>query len=250
MARRAKHGLVYFPFDVDFFQDLKIRKLIKSQGGKAIAVYTLLLCIIYRDGYYVKWDEELPFVISEQTGYDEVYIREVIKYCMKIGLLSSELLNKEGILTSRGIQERYMNINKLCKRVSTVNEYSLMPESSVTEKASVKEEPVKDEAITANPMADEIEQLKKDGTWLEYLQMNYHTSVDVLMQALDEFCVHCLSDGKDTAHSTLRDAKQHFNNWFRIKQQFKDDSNREKQKDRRRGSMLKANEEKTYSGAF
>ena len=49
MGRAIKQGLEYFPFDIDFFQDIKIRKLIRYQGGKAITVYTLLLCIIYRE---------------------------------------------------------------------------------------------------------------------------------------------------------------------------------------------------------
>ena len=64
MGRAIKQGLEYFPFDIDFFQDIKIRKLIRYQGGKAITVYTLLLCIIYRDGYYTKWDEELVTMSS------------------------------------------------------------------------------------------------------------------------------------------------------------------------------------------
>ena len=36
MARTFKKGLDYFPLDIDIFNDLKIRKLIKYQGGKAI----------------------------------------------------------------------------------------------------------------------------------------------------------------------------------------------------------------------
>ena len=88
MARPSKQGLSYFPFDIDFFSDLKIRKLIKYQGGKAITVYTLLLCNIYKEGYYMRWDEELPFAISEQTGFEEAYIREVIKCCLVVGLIS------------------------------------------------------------------------------------------------------------------------------------------------------------------
>lgn len=50
MARIAKSGLEYFPFDIDFFQDIRIRKLIKRQGGKAVTVYALLLCLIYKNG--------------------------------------------------------------------------------------------------------------------------------------------------------------------------------------------------------
>ena len=79
MSRQKKSGLDYFPFEVDFFQDIKIRKLIRRNGGKAIAVYALLLCYIYKSGYFMTWDKELPFIISEQTGYGEVYIQEVLE---------------------------------------------------------------------------------------------------------------------------------------------------------------------------
>lgn len=126
MARPIKQGLEYFPFDVDFFQDLKIRKLIKYQGGKSITVYALLLCNIYKEGYYMRWDEELPFIISEQTGFEEAYIREVIKCCLLVGLFSKELYETEKILTSKGIQERYQNICILCRRKCDFSEFDLV----------------------------------------------------------------------------------------------------------------------------
>lgn len=116
MGRNAKIGLDYFPFEVDFFNDIKVRKLIKYQGGKAVTIYALLLCFIYKSGYYMRWDEELPFIVSEQTGFDEVYISEVIKSCLKLGLFSEELFNTHKILTSKGIQERYIYICNLSKR--------------------------------------------------------------------------------------------------------------------------------------
>ena len=126
MGRKAKMRLDYFPMDVDIFQDLKIRKLIKRQGGKAITVYTLLLCYIYKNGYYMKWDSDLPFICSEQTGFEEAYVREVINVCLQLGLFSKSLYDKDGILTSRGIQERYQRICQLTRRTSTVSEYSLI----------------------------------------------------------------------------------------------------------------------------
>ena len=126
MGRKAKMRLDYFPMDVDIFQDLKIRKLIKRQGGKAITVYTLLLCYIYKNGYYMKWDSDLPFICSEQTGFEEAYVREVINVCLQRGSLSSSLFANAGILPSRGIQERYQRICQLTRRTSTVSEYSLI----------------------------------------------------------------------------------------------------------------------------
>lgn len=110
MGRNRKLGLDYFPMDVDFFQDIRIRKLIKYQGGKAVTVYALLLCIIYKQGYYVRWDDELPFIISEQTGFEEAYIQEVFKCCLIVGLFSKELYDSDKVITSKGIQERWIKL--------------------------------------------------------------------------------------------------------------------------------------------
>jgi hypothetical protein len=126
MSRTNKIGLEYFPFDVDFFNDIKIRKLIKAQGGKAVPVYACLLCIIYKNGYYMKWDNELPFIISEQTGYEEVYIQEVIKSCVVFDLFSKQMYEEKRILTSKGIQIRYSEICELLRRKSNVKDYSLL----------------------------------------------------------------------------------------------------------------------------
>lgn len=49
----------------------------------------------------MRWDEELPFFVSEQTGFEEAYIREVIKCCLVIGLFSKEFYDSEKILTSK-----------------------------------------------------------------------------------------------------------------------------------------------------
>lgn len=140
MGRSRKNGLDYFPFDVDLFQDIRIRKLIKYQSGKAITVYALLLCIIYKDGYYMRWDKELPFIISEQTGFEEAYILEVINSCLKLGLFSNELYESDGILTSKGIQERYQKICDLCRRNCDILEYNVI--SSEEKHISSEEKPI------------------------------------------------------------------------------------------------------------
>lgn len=149
MARTNKRGLDYFPFDIDFFQDIRIRKLIKYQSGKAITVYALLLCNIYRNGYYVEWDKELPFIISEQSGYTEAYIQEVIDCCMNIGLFSKELFESAKVLTSRGIQERYLRICTSLRRNVRVSEYSLI--SVPNGNSANSQAPVTDEKPKAPP---------------------------------------------------------------------------------------------------
>ncbi len=266
MARTVKTGLEYFPFDIDFFQDLRIRKLIKYQGGKAVTVYAFLLCIIYKDGYYIRWDNELPFVISEQTGYDEAYIQEVINCCLNIGLFSKELFKAEGIMTSNGIQERYMNITRLCKRTATISEYNLLDykpkvadkPKPVTKKKVQTESPAKTiestQAAYTLTLEQEIDQLKKDESWLNGLRQLHSVSIEQLRNSFDDFKVQCVADGK-ARHQSMQDAKQHFNSWLRIvinknKQQEKDVTVRSERRNQRGANVLSADEKKTYGDSF
>ena len=46
MARPMKNGLTYFPFDVDFFTDKKIKRLRAKYGADGIAVYMYLFALL------------------------------------------------------------------------------------------------------------------------------------------------------------------------------------------------------------
>ena len=143
MGRNKQTGLSYFPLDIDTFQDIKIRKLIKRQKGRAFTVYALLLCFIYKSGYYMLWDEELPFIVSEQTGFEEAYIQEVINCCLSIGLFDKDMFKEHQVLTSKGIQKRYQDICKQCRRTSEITDYNLI--SSEETNISSEEKPISSE---------------------------------------------------------------------------------------------------------
>lgn len=264
MARTSKRGLEYFPMDIDIFSDLKIRKLIKYQGGKAISIYALLLCNIYKNGYYIEWDEELPFICSELTGFDEAYVLEVIKTCLSLGLFSKELFDAEGVLTSKGIQERYSRICIQCRRVCYITDYSLPGQKQQPKQAKPRKEttPKKETVKQDTPpryepysltLDQEIEKLKADECWLDGLQVLHSMPMEQLRNSLDDFRVQCVADGKERGHQSLADAKQHFNSWLRIvnnKNREKDDKDRTKGRNQRRGNVLSPDEQKTYGNTF
>ena len=121
MARPKKIGLDYFPLDVNFYSDVKVRKLMRNNGGgKALAVYTVLLCSIYESGYYMVWDSDSPFIMSEKLGFEEGYLKEVTKYCVSVGLFDKELFEEHHVLTSRSIQARYFAAKRMTKGVTAM----------------------------------------------------------------------------------------------------------------------------------
>ena len=118
MGRPLKQGIDYFPLDVDFFSNIKIRKIAKACGPNASAVIICLLCNIYRDeGYYILWDEDLPFVIADQVGVSEGCVKEIITKAVQVDFFSKELYDKYQILTSAGIQKRFLTITYKRKEI-------------------------------------------------------------------------------------------------------------------------------------
>ena len=81
MARPLKEGLQYFPFDVDFFSDPKIRALKGRFGNDGIMLYIYLLTQIYGShGYYMVWDEDVIDCVIADLNLSENFILQVIEY--------------------------------------------------------------------------------------------------------------------------------------------------------------------------
>lgn len=254
MGRNKKNGLDYFPFDIDLFQDIRIRKLIKYQSGKAVTVYTLLLCIIYKDGYYMRWDKELPFIISEQTGFEEAYILEVINSCLKLGLFHNELYVSDGILTSKGIQERYKKICDLCRRNSEISEFSLISSEekpinsakSTQSKSKVKKKkellssesnkknepkgspltpshPGFNPDLVEKPLDECKKILEANIAWIETVCMQQYISTSQFKDYLDEFFKDMAC--RDVGMKSPKDARSHFASWLKINLRIKSNEN-------------------------
>lgn len=187
MPRKIKKGLDYFPFDIDLFSDIKIRKLIKCQGAKAIAVYACLLCNIYRDGYYMMWDRALPFVVSESLGVDEAFVGEVIECCVRLDLFDANMFRNKQVLTSRGIQQRYLRELSKLRRAGNVSEYSLLDSPHL--------------AI-----------MKGSTLWLAKMKRDYRLDDDELGDLLDEWSKHVVDQNKH--HTSAQEAKRHFEDWY------------------------------------
>ena len=79
MARPIKHGLDYFPFDVDFFSDEKLYAISGEFGIKGEITTIKLLCAVYRNGYYIEWTEMLKFkLLKELPGVSADLLDQII----------------------------------------------------------------------------------------------------------------------------------------------------------------------------
>lgn len=159
MARPLKDGVDYWPFDVGLLRDKKL-KLIKAEFGVKGAYIALeLLNSVYESaGYFKKWDDDDCFLMSEGVGCGctPENIREVLRGCIRRSLFEQGVFDMFGVLTSQGIQRRYLRIvGNNRDEIRIIREYWLLNvddkndvPASVLEKltffsVSLKENPLK-----------------------------------------------------------------------------------------------------------
>ena len=165
MARKVISGLDYLPLDLVFFQDRKIRKLMRRCGNNGPMVYLALLCMIYKDGYYLNVDEELSFDLSEQLHMKEQEVSDAIDACIETGLFNRAVFISDNVLTSAGIQRRYEYVCEKSKRKAHVAQYSLINSEEkhiYSEETTINSEEM---GINSerNPISSEFNPTRKEG---------------------------------------------------------------------------------------
>jgi len=133
MARLNKTGIDYFPFDVDFFQDEKIQFASARFGLKGEVIAIRLLCKIYRNGYYTEWNDDTALLFAKGVGdgCQHSCVKDVVYELLKRGFFDLSIFERFGILTSRGIQNRYFEATKRYQKVEAISEFLLVDVSEM-----------------------------------------------------------------------------------------------------------------------
>lgn len=113
MARPNKIGLDYFPLDVDIFEDEKISAISGEFGIKGEITVIKLLCAIYRNGYFILWNDLLKFkLLRNLPGVSSELIESIVNRLVLWEFFDKALFDSVKVLTSRGIQKRYFEASK------------------------------------------------------------------------------------------------------------------------------------------
>ena len=130
MARPRKDGLDYFPVDVNILSDIKTKKLIRGYGTETITILIYLLSAIYRDnGYYLQYDDDLNFIIADEFNFEENFVEKVISKMVEVDFFNKEMFEQHKILTSEGIQKRYLKASERRVYVNILSTYCLVNDS-------------------------------------------------------------------------------------------------------------------------
>jgi len=245
MGRSNKKGLDYFPMNVDFFEDDKLQLIEAEFGLKGSVVAIRLLCKIYKEGYFYQWgdDQCLLFTKSVGGGIVSSLVNEIVKGLVKRGFFNEAVFTSFGVLTSKGIQNRFFDIAGRLKKVDVFSEYLLVDVSKmvnvtlmsidvtlnpidVTLSAQRKRKEIKRKEKKERDFTPEkiffidIEKvgefLKEDQSWCDVICMQNKITIIQLEPFIISF-VELLKSRGETG-KTPNDAKSHFANWFKCEQ--------------------------------
>ena len=114
----AYDGINYFPIGVNFMEENAMEVIEAKYGIKGSAIVLKLLCKIYKEGYYIRWDEEQCLIFANKAGREvqAAEVQGIIEILFIKGILDRNSYLENGILTSESIQKVWLEATKRRKR--------------------------------------------------------------------------------------------------------------------------------------
>ena len=134
MARPTKTGLDYYPMDVGFLRDKKVRLLRSEFGASSVLFVLYVLGKVYEgDGYFLAWDKDELLLAADELRESPAFISEVLQGCLKRSLFDERVFQMFSVLTSAGIQRRYLRGCEKRDGITIFSEYWLLNIDSKTD---------------------------------------------------------------------------------------------------------------------
>ena len=210
---KHKTGLEFFSLDTDLLSDDKISFLIAEHKLEGLGVYIALLTRIYRDGYFLEASERSLKTFAFRIALDYETLRKMMDTFLAEDLFNAELFKQFNILTSSGIQKRFLHgcnrrksvrmfeeyllfdVNKYCKdeglRVEVAIE-NVVEVKSETKETKQKKEPEKLHPlqIWVNENTPRVGRMKKPLTFTEcenLLKSNSEAVIKETLKAMENY---------------------------------------------------------------
>ena len=141
----AYDGINYFPIGVNFMEENAMEVIEAKYGIKGSAIVLKLLCKIYKEGYFIRWDEEQCLIFANKAGREvqAAEVQGIIEILFIKGILDRNSYLENGILTSESIQKVWLEATKRRKRELSELPYLMVrpeKESGKPDNASTQQE--------------------------------------------------------------------------------------------------------------
>ncbi|MBQ8356214.1 MAG: DUF4373 domain-containing protein [Clostridia bacterium] len=134
-GRPLKSGVDYWSFDVGLFEDKKFKLIRGEFGAKGVLIALFALNSCYKDnGYFRVWEDDDAILLSEEVGCgcSPGLVQQVVRACVARSLFDKRVFDTHQVLTSVGIQRRYLRIvakNRLA--IPLISEYWVLPKDEI-----------------------------------------------------------------------------------------------------------------------
>lgn len=136
-----KYGIPYFPLECVL--DEKFELIEAEFGLTGFAIVVKLLQRIYGgQGYYCEWTKEVALLFARRHSVGGGVVSEIVNASIKRGIFDSRMFEQYRILTSKGIQERYLKAVSRRKQIEIKKEYLLLKCDQISKNACIIEENV------------------------------------------------------------------------------------------------------------
>ena len=115
--------------DAGFFQDKKIKLLKGEFGARGLLIILSTLCRVYStNGYYASFDDDDAILTADELGVGVTpeLVRAVVQGSVKRSLFDEGVFNQFGVLTSPGIQRRFIRAVATRDDIPIFEEYWLL----------------------------------------------------------------------------------------------------------------------------
>ena len=137
MARPINKGLDYFPLDTDIDQDDKIALVESDFGVEGFGIVIKLLMKAYSNGYFYEWGEKEQKLFVRRVNVDINTLSAVVNACIRWGVFDRHIFERFEVLTSRGIQKRYLEATTRRKDVELYEEYILLSKTEIAKYSNI-----------------------------------------------------------------------------------------------------------------
>lgn len=157
----GKSGIPYFPLECEL--DSKFELIEAEFGLDGFGVVVKLFQKIYGGkGYYAPWTSEVALVFARRIGLGASAVSEIVNAAVKRGVFDKNLFEKFGILTSKGIQQRYFEAVSRRKQIEVKRAYLLVEVTQICKNVDISAENVDKNGENASIFLQRKEKKRKE----------------------------------------------------------------------------------------
>lgn len=219
MARPQKIGIDYFPLDVVL--DDNVRLIEAEHGIEGFGILIKMYQKIYSEGYYYSWTEKQQLLFSNYISVNRNTVTSIVSDCLKWGIFNQELYDKYHILTSRGIQKRYVAAIYKRSEIEMIKEYLLIdvndkPNITIVEAFDDENTDASGVSDRRNSPATEISDGKSTQSKVKKSKVNNIKDIIPFSDIIDHLNHACGTQFKTTTKATRRHIEARWREGFRL----------------------------------